>query len=152
MLMSGSTKAAINTATINANASQRSFFSWRCAGTPAVPGAISFISLHQMEGAAPARLVEEVQHGVTDESDAVADAGLLVLRLRRDKGPVHEQRPAYDVFARHKAPVAAVEADEAVVTHGKVFARRNDQLAILNVVRQFAQPLWRDFALQRRRV
>ena len=79
-----------------------------------------------MEGAAPAGFVEEVDDDVEDEADAVSDGGLVDLVFRGDEGPVDEKRAAYDVFPRDKAPVAAIQTDGAVVSHGEIVAGGND--------------------------
>ena len=54
-----------------------------------------------------------------------------------DEGPVDEERAAHDVFAGDEAPVAAVEADRAVVAHGEVVAGGHDKVFALDVLGQF---------------
>src|ERR1700744_6280738 len=104
MLISGRGKAAASTATMSASESQRSRCSLRRAGTGSTPGAYPLISLHQVEGTAPAGLVKEVNDHMRHEADAIADRSALVLGLRGNERPVDEQRPAHDVGAGHKAP------------------------------------------------
>lgn len=93
-----------------------------------------------MQGAAPAGLVEEMNDDVDDKADAVANRGFVDLVFRSDERPIDEERAAYDVFAGHEAPVTAVEAHGAIIAHGKVFARRDDQIVPLNVIRQVYGP------------
>ena len=50
-------------------------------------------------------------------------AELLQLVGGRVVGPVDDQRLADDIFARHEAPVAAVERGIAVVAHREVVIR-----------------------------
>src|ERR1700744_6130939 len=84
--------------------------------------------LHQVQGAAPARLVEEVDDDMEDKAHAVANGGLVDLVFRGNKRPVNDKRAAHDVFAWHKTPVTAVEAHRAIVAHGEIMARRDDQI------------------------
>src|SRR5277367_60499 len=102
---------------------------------------------HQMERTLPAGLIEEMNDGVEQEAGAVCKRGLLILVTRLDEGPIDEERPAYDVLARHEAPVATIEADGTIVAHGKISARRNDQVAgLIDVRRQIDRPAGGDVA------
>src|SRR5664279_471028 len=89
---------------------------------------------HYVESAAPARLVKKVQDHVADEADSVSGALLVDLVAGGDEGPVDEERSADDVFAGDETPVAAVEADGAVVAHGKVLAGGDDEVFTLDVL------------------
>src|SRR5580704_2630891 len=46
--------------------------------------------------------------------------------------PVNQQRPPDDVFTRHEAPVAAVQAVVSIISEHKIVPFRNDQLALLD--------------------
>jgi hypothetical protein len=85
------------------------------------------------QGSVPAGLIEEVQDHVGGPGYSVAHSGLLVLCLGREEGPVDEERAAYDVFAWYEAPVAAIQADKAVVAHSEVVARWDDEVSVLDV-------------------
>ncbi len=86
-----------------------------------------------MQGAAPARFVEEVDDDVEDEADAVAHGGFVDLVFRGDEGPVDEKGGGLRCFPADETPVTAVEADGAVISHGEVMARRDDEVVALNV-------------------
>src|ERR1700679_1664916 len=62
-----------------------------------------------VEGAAPAGLVEDVEQDMAHEGDAVGDGGLVDLVGGGLEGPVDEHGAADDGFARNEAPEAAVE-------------------------------------------
>src|SRR5258707_207706 len=94
------------------------------------------MSTHHVQSSAPAGLIEEVEQDMREESDPVAYAGLLKLIGWSHEGPIDKHGTADDVLPGNKAPVAAVEADGAVVAHGKIFPRRDDQVASLQVSRQ----------------
>ena len=94
----------------------------------------------QVQSAAPASLVEEVNDDMEDKADAIADRGLIDLILRRYEGPVDEERTAHDVLAGDKAPVAAVEADRAVISHGEVVAWGDNEVVTLNMAGQVNSP------------
>src|ERR1700740_2576667 len=89
--------------------------------------------LHQVQGAVPTGLIEEVDDDVKDKADSVADGGLIDLVFRGDERPVHEKGTAHDVFAGDKTPIATVEAHRAIVAHGEIMIRRDDQIVSLNV-------------------
>src|ERR1700677_694381 len=94
----------------------------------------------QMEGSAPAGLVEEVKDYVGIELELVSHSFFLILIVGCDKRPVDKEWTAYDVGSGHKAPVAAIEADGAVIAHGEVTARRNHQILSLDVVGKLEGP------------
>src|ERR1700722_1539998 len=62
----------------------------------------------QMEGSAPASLVEEVKNDVGIELELVSHSIFLILIVRFDERPVDKEWTAYDVGSRHKAPIAAI--------------------------------------------
>ena len=97
-----------------------------------------------MEGAIPAGLVEDVGEDVDHEPEALADAVFINLIGGSFKGPVYEHRAADDVFPRHEAPEAAIQALGAVVAHGKNIAGRNDEVAVLNVIGEIVGPAGSD--------
>src|SRR4051812_13681472 len=74
-------------------------------------------SAHDVERAVPASLIEEMDQHMTDEGNAVANAGLLDLVFGRLKRPVDKHGAADDVLARDKAPEPAVQRLGAVVAH-----------------------------------
>src|ERR1700760_2562294 len=70
----------------------------------------------------------------------ISHAGAVFVLFRGDEGPVDEERASHDVFSRHEAPVAAVEAVQPVVAHGEVVAGRYDEIAVLDVIGQVILP------------
>ena len=96
----------------------------------------------QVERALPAGSIEDMQSGGEERADARAEICLLLIHLSGGglERPVVEQGPAKDVFARHEAPVAAIEGVGAVVPHGKDLAGRHDKIAIDDVVGQVFGP------------
>jgi hypothetical protein len=90
-----------------------------------------------MEGSAPAGLVEEVKDYVGIELELVSHSVFLILIVGFDERPVDKEWTAYDVGSGYKAPVAAIEADGAVIAHGEVTARGNHQILSLDVVGKF---------------
>src|ERR1700723_2345127 len=100
-----------------------------------------------MEGALPACLVEDVDEDVAHEAETFADGLLVDLVGRGFKGPVDEHGAAYDVFARDKSPKTAVEAFGAVVTHGKDFAGRDDEVAVNDVIGEIVAPACGDLVI-----
>src|ERR1700758_2684453 len=136
MLISGTSTNAITSIPTTRSSIQRQGLRLAVA----IPVAGSLMSLHQMKGATPPGLVEEMKNDMPNEGDTIGDAGALVLVLGGDKRPIHKERAADDVLTGNKAPVTAVEAVGAVVSHGEVAARRHNQIAILNVIRQIERP------------
>ena len=100
-----------------------------------------------MERTLPSCFVEDVNDDVGHETEAVADTLLVDLVGGSFKGPVDEERAAYDVFAWNEAPVAAVEAFCAVVAHGEDFAGRDNEVAILDVAGKLVGPTGGDVAV-----
>jgi len=93
-----------------------------------------------MKGAAPAGVGEEVDRDVGEPGQLISDACLIFLIVGSLEGPVVEEWAAQDVFARNETPEARIEAGMAMVTHHEVFAWRNDDVAILKMVRQIDHP------------
>src|ERR1700722_4064120 len=93
-----------------------------------------------MEGALPAGLIEEMNDGMQEEADAVAERSLLILIARLNKRPIDEQWPADDILAWHEPPITAVQADCSVVAHREIFTLGHHQVFALNVRRQFDRP------------
>src|ERR1700730_11251915 len=94
----------------------------------------------QVQRSAPAGLVEEVQDYVGIERKLVSQSLFFVLVVGLDKRPVDEQGPANDIGTGHKAPVAAVKADGAVISHGKVAAGGNYEILALDVIGKIGGP------------
>src|ERR1700678_2142020 len=128
MLTSGGNTKATTESTTAANRIQR-----RGEGRFSSPPMLT----DQMEGSAPAGLVEEVKDYVGIELELVSHSFFLILIVGLDERPVDKEWTAYDVRSRHKAPVAAVEADGAVIAHGEVTARGDHQILSLGVVGEF---------------
>src|SRR5580704_12738607 len=78
--------------------------------------------MHQMKGSPPAGLVKKVKDHVEIELDLISHSLFFILIVRLDERPINEKRPAHDVGSGHKTPVAAIETDGAVISHGKVAA------------------------------
>jgi len=100
-----------------------------------------------MKRALPACLVEDVNDDVSHEAETLAYALLVDLVGGSVEGPVDEEGATYDVFARDKTPVAAVEAFGAVVAHGEDLAGRDDEISILNVAGKLIGPAGGDVAI-----
>ena len=79
--------------------------------------------------------------GVEDGEDALAKGGVGVIVPVGVDGPIDEEGPAHDGFAVNEAPVAAVGAVVAIVTHGEIFPLRDDQFVSLDVFANFVGPL-----------
>src|ERR1700722_8034413 len=105
--------------------------------------------MDQMEGSAPAGLIEEVKNYVGIELELVAHSFFLVLIVGFDKRPVNEERGADDVSPGDKAPIAPVEADGAVIAHGEVAAGRNHEVFSLDVIGEVEGPGWRNVSALR---
>jgi len=93
-----------------------------------------------VQRALPARVGEEVKRHVRDPCHVVADTGFVVLMLGRYEGPVVEQRPAHDVLAWNKTPVARIEAVVAIVAHHEELAGWDDEVAIHDMIREVVGP------------
>src|SRR5215472_8888900 len=93
-----------------------------------------------LECAVPAGLAEEMHHHMAKPRDLVGDRGFLILVFGSLERPVVEQRPAYDVLARHKSPVAGIEAVVPVVAHHEKPARRHHEIAVRNVIGKVDRP------------
>src|ERR1700734_3300313 len=94
----------------------------------------------QMEGSAPAGLVEEVKNYVGIELELVSHSFFLILIVGFDERPIDKEWAAYDIGSRHKAPIAAIKADGAVIAHGKITSRRNHEVLSLNVIGKVEGP------------
>ena len=91
-------------------------------------------SSRPVEGAAPARIAEEVQHDVAHPGQARANSSLVVNGIGRDERPVIEQSAADDILPRHKSPIARIQAVVPIVAHHEVHAGRDHEVAIDDVV------------------
>src|SRR5580698_836353 len=98
---------------------------------------------HQMKRSPPAGLVEEVKDHVKIELDLISHSLFFILIIRLDERPINEKRTAHDVGSGHKAPVTAIEADGAVISHGKVAPFGNHEVLALDVIGKFERPGWR---------
>src|SRR5581483_7708674 len=94
-------------------------------------------SVYQPQRPVPAGVLKQMGEGIGEPVSPSAWR-FIVQRLHR---PVDQQRPADDVFPRHESPIAAVLAVIAVVTHHKIAALRNDELAILDQLAHLQPPL-----------
>ena len=93
-----------------------------------------------VEGAGPAGLVKEVEGGVEGGGDALGGGGFVDVVFGGHEGPVDEEGAADEVALRDQAPVAAVEAVGAVVTHDEVVARRDNEVIALYMGRKVDGP------------
>src|SRR5258708_22977225 len=133
MLTRGGSTKATTASTIAARRIQRRG-EGRFSSTP--------ILTDQMQRSAPPGLIEEVKNHVGIERKLVAQTLFVILIAGLDKRPVDEQRATDDIGSRHEAPVAAVEADGAVISHGKIPARGHHEVLALNVVGKIGGPGW----------
>jgi len=92
------------------------------------------------QGALPACIGEEMERYVSHPRDFVGNPVLVVLVIGRFERPIVKQRSADDVFARHKPPVARIEAVVAVIAHHEVLARGNDQIAVDHIFGKLHKP------------
>src|SRR5271155_6071955 len=60
----------------------------------------------QMEGSAPAGLIEEVKNYMGIELELISHSFFLILIVGFDKRPIDEERAAHNIRSRHKAPIA----------------------------------------------
>src|ERR1019366_8384056 len=84
-----------------------------------------------------------MKHDSKQEAHALRDAGAGIFVARLLERPVDEHGPSNDVLVGNKAPVAAVEADVAIVAHGEDAVGRNHKFAILDVGGQGIAPFRR---------
>src|SRR5215469_5158710 len=90
-------------------------------------------SLDHSEGATPTRLVKEMKNHVRQETDALAEISTAILIGRRVERPIDKHRASDYVLLGNKSPVAAIEADVAVVAHSEITVFRNDNIATLDM-------------------
>ena len=81
----------------------------------------------------PAGLVEEVNDRVQESGNSLGEFSLRVLALRGFERPVDEHRPADHMFLGDEAPVAAVQAHVAVVSHPEVALGGHYDVAVFDV-------------------
>ena len=74
------------------------------------------------------------------EGDPVAQAGLVDLIGGSLEGPVDEHGPADDILTRDKSPEPTVERLGAIVAHREDSARRDNQIAIVDMTGQIHGP------------
>src|ERR1700679_122070 len=133
MLTSGGNTKATTDSTTAANKSQR-LGEGRFSSPPML--------VDQMEGSAPAGLVEEVKNYVGIELELVSYSFFLILIVGFDERPIDKEWAAHNICSRHKAPISAVKRDGAIIAHGEVTARRNHQVLSLNIVGKIEGPGW----------
>src|SRR5260370_37428443 len=98
-------------------------------------------SFYDLQRPPPACLIEEVQHHFAQEQKPVTPLRLAILILRRLTRPVNEHGPPDYVFLRNEAPVSAIQAHPAVVSHRKVMPLWHDNVAPLNERMQIHNPI-----------
>src|SRR5271166_486957 len=125
--------------TIKAAAAAQRCLEERIFTTPSIE--IRGASSHKLERTSPARLIKEMQDYLSQKNNPVAPVGLQILIIGSLERPVNEHRPANDVFLGNEAPVAAVEAHTAVVAHGEIVVRRDNDVVALNVAGQIHSPV-----------
>src|SRR5579863_10712577 len=82
-----------------------------------------WIPVNEQERAAPAGFGEKMQGQI----DEMAECEIHQVFSGRCVGPVDQQRLPFDIFAGHKAPIAAVGGVVAIVAHSKkVIGWHND--------------------------
>src|SRR5438093_4055394 len=82
----------------------------------------------------PPSFREEICYEVGDLLEPIHNIGSTVFIGIRFIGPVNDEPFTDDELARNEAPVPAVGAVVAIITHGEVMVRRYDDLAVLRVL------------------
>src|SRR5438093_4377756 len=82
----------------------------------------------------PPSFGEEIRHQVGDLLDTIHNVSSTVFIGIRFIGPVNDQPFTHNQLARNKAPIPAVGAIVAIVTHGEVIVRGDNDLAVLRVL------------------
>src|SRR6202043_2965506 len=90
--------------------------------------------VHGVQHPAPTRSRRKMQERVKDSAQPLPKGTWVVVGGARFDRPIDQERPAHDGVAIDESPVAAVGTLVAIVTHGKVFSRRNDNLVALDVL------------------
>ena len=90
-------------------------------------------SVDSMKRPVPSGVADEMEELVEGKAGAIGETGLLDLIFGGLEGPVDEERPPDDIAARNKAPVTAVEAIGAIVSHDEVVAGRDEEVFALDV-------------------
>src|SRR5579872_1865139 len=102
--------------------------------------------MHQVEEAVPPGQAKKMYSNVHERSHTIANGLRLAVLFRHIEGPKDNQRTPNNVFFRHKAPIAAVQAVIAVVTHGKVVVRWNNHFFTSNTGLESRGPFRRNLA------
>src|SRR3984957_20504517 len=96
--------------------------------------------VYQPQCPIPARDLQHMRHRVRDVVELAAQRRCRIA-VPGSYRPVNQQRPSDDILARHKAPIAAVFAVVAVVSHHEVVSLWNNQLAIFDELTHLEPPL-----------
>jgi len=96
------------------------------------------------EHAAPARARGEVQERLADAAKGAEKAAVGVVAGGGLHGPVNDHGAAHDGVAVNEAPVAAVEAAVAIVTHDEVVVFGDDEFAIVHALQNRFRPFGAD--------
>src|SRR5208282_1099710 len=88
----------------------------------------SMLLVHGVQHPAPTCSRGKVQECVKDSAQPLPKGTWVVVGGARFDRPIDQERPAHDRIAIDESPVAAVGTLVAIVTHGKVFSGRNDNL------------------------
>src|ERR1700721_3252338 len=104
-------------------------------------------SSYELECTLPSGFVEKVKDALAQKQHAITPVGLSILVIWGFKRPIDEHGPADNIFLGNESPVAAIEADAPMVTHGKVVVRRNDNIVALNVGPQIHHPVGIDIGI-----
>src|SRR5579864_493338 len=102
--------------------------------------------MHQVEEAVPPGQTKKMHGDVQKRSHPIGDRFWLAVIFWHVEGPEHNQRTPNDIFFWHKAPIAAVQAVIAIITHSEVMVGRNHDLVIMNVCLQRCCPFRRNLA------
>src|SRR5215469_6384079 len=91
-------------------------------------------SSHHPESPPPPGLIEKVNDHVSQKASAVARRRALILIGRRLERPIYEQGTADHIVAGNKAPISAVVADIAIVTHHEIAVWGHNNVVPLHVL------------------
>src|ERR1700722_14809113 len=89
----------------------------------------------------PAGARGKMHQSVEDAHQALPESAIAsVIGAGSVDGPIDKKRVTHNGVAVDKSPVAAVLAVVAIITHGEIFAGRNDHFISLNIFAQLGTP------------
>src|SRR6266403_3685479 len=90
--------------------------------------------MHRMEHPAPSRPRGQVHQRLENTGQTRPEGAVPgVVAALCVHGPINQERTPHNGVAVHESPVAAVLAVIAIVAHGEILSRRNDDLIALNI-------------------